>query len=503
MIPPEIIKNAQWMRIVQEKDALLFPFYLFARVLARDIKEIIGINLSPILVYFGPKSMEYFVDRQNMAEVGKLAYETNFNSEKYEKTLVYLDEGIDRLINLYQKIDNLKNNLTPNQIKNYIALLAEEICFVNKWNQYSTLSEYGENNFISGALGEKVGSKLNEKKVQLSLVRTMSLLLSPTRETIMHREIINLMRIALKAKTFEKGLEAEEIKAEIKMHQKLFCWLDFGYIGPVHDFAYYYDRIKQLSQDENLAEKYLDRKIEMKELFLKQQEYEEFLELSAEDKHKFFLARDLGYYKVYRKEITYMGMYMLNELTKILAERWNIDHSYFFYVLPEEYESALKISSLAQERSQECIYLTHEGQEEIITGARVELIMKSVRKSYLPTQLTNQKVFQGSATFVIKDKIKGRAKIVNGSNHLHKVNRGDILISFATNPQMVVVMDKAAAIVTEQGGITCHAAIVSREMKKPCLVGVTGITQIIKDNDLVEVDTTNGHLTVLDEEECK
>ncbi|HEB01453.1 MAG TPA: phosphoenolpyruvate synthase, partial [Candidatus Portnoybacteria bacterium] len=88
--------------------------------------------------------------------------------------------------------------------------------------------------------------------------------------------------------------------------------------------------------------------------------------------------------------------------------------------------------------------------------------------------------------------VKGIVKIVMGEGHFHKVKKGDILVSFSTNPQMIVIMKKSAAIITEQGGIISHAAIVSRELKIPCLVGVADATKILKDGDKVEVDATKG-----------
>ncbi|OGI42784.1 MAG: hypothetical protein A2593_02385 [Candidatus Moranbacteria bacterium RIFOXYD1_FULL_44_9] len=53
-------------------------------------------------------------------------------------------------------------------------------------------------------------------------------------------------------------------------------------------------------------------------------------------------------------------------------------------------------------------------------------------------------------------------------------------------------MKKAAAIITDEGGLTCHAAIVSRELKIPCIVGTKIATKIFEDNDIVEVDATKG-----------
>ena len=67
-----------------------------------------------------------------------------------------------------------------------------------------------------------------------------------------------------------------------------------------------------------------------------------------------------------------------------------------------------------------------------------------------------------------------------------------VLVTSMTRPEMVVAMEKAAAIVTDEGGITSHAAIVSRELKIPCIIGTKVATKILKNGDLVEVDAFKG-----------
>ncbi len=66
-----------------------------------------------------------------------------------------------------------------------------------------------------------------------------------------------------------------------------------------------------------------------------------------------------------------------------------------------------------------------------------------------------------------------------------------------TRPDYLPAMKKASAFVTDEGGITCHAAIVAREMKKPCIVGTKIATKILKDGDEVEVDANAGMIRVL------
>jgi len=88
--------------------------------------------------------------------------------------------------------------------------------------------------------------------------------------------------------------------------------------------------------------------------------------------------------------------------------------------------------------------------------------------------------------------VRGKAKIIISEDDFHKMEKGDILITSMTRPEFIPVMKKAAAFVTDEGGITSHAAIVSREMKIPCIIGTKIATKVFKDGDLIEVDAKKG-----------
>jgi phosphohistidine swiveling domain-containing protein len=88
--------------------------------------------------------------------------------------------------------------------------------------------------------------------------------------------------------------------------------------------------------------------------------------------------------------------------------------------------------------------------------------------------------------------VEGIARIVLSEKDFSKVQVGDILVTSMTRPEFMPVLKKAAAFVTDEGGITSHAAIVSREMNKPCVIGTRVATQVLKDGDRIEVDATEG-----------
>ncbi len=87
---------------------------------------------------------------------------------------------------------------------------------------------------------------------------------------------------------------------------------------------------------------------------------------------------------------------------------------------------------------------------------------------------------------------KGKARIVHSLEELSKIQQGDILVAKMTSPDFVPYMKKAVAIITDEGGRTSHAAIVSRELAIPCIVGTFTATQILSDGQEITVDAVNG-----------
>lgn len=80
---------------------------------------------------------------------------------------------------------------------------------------------------------------------------------------------------------------------------------------------------------------------------------------------------------------------------------------------------------------------------------------------------------------------------------MSKLKKGDVLVSINTNPALMPAIKKSVAIVTNEGGVTCHATIIARELKKPCIIGTKIATQVLKDGDLVELDADSGVVRVL------
>jgi len=92
---------------------------------------------------------------------------------------------------------------------------------------------------------------------------------------------------------------------------------------------------------------------------------------------------------------------------------------------------------------------------------------------------------------------KGPAKIVNSFDDFERFERGDVLVAKITDPSYVIIISKAAAIITDLGGVTSHPAIIAREFDIPCIVGTEVGTKEIREGDILLVDADKGLISII------
>lgn len=118
--------------------------------------------------------------------------------------------------------------------------------------------------------------------------------------------------------------------------------------------------------------------------------------------------------------------------------------------------------------------------------------------------MSMEKILQGLG--VSRGKARGRVRMILASSDFSKFSEGDILVTPMTNPEMVLLMGKAAGIICDIGGMTSHPSIVSREMGTPCIVSAkcmkTGraATEVLKNGMLIEICGDSGEVQILGEE---
>lgn len=171
-----------------------------------------------------------------------------------------------------------------------------------------------------------------------------------------------------------------------------------------------------------------------------------------------------------------------------IGKRFNLDIDEVKFLKPEEIfdtlskNAAINFKEVIKKR-QHCYFLHKDGKFELKESDKYVIKNEMINK--------NTKELKGNGTFPAV--YKGIVRLINTKEDLDKLKRGEIIVTRMTTPNLVTdAIKKAGAIITDEGGITCHAAIVSREFKIPCIMGTKFATKILKDGDIVEIDTKKG-----------
>jgi phosphohistidine swiveling domain-containing protein len=264
-----------------------------------------------------------------------------------------------------------------------------------------------------------------------------------------------------------------------------YFWLDQGYIGR--------------GLTENQLEEIRKEKKQDDEVSLPVNELLRELNLSEEEDRVFFVSREIITTKSLRADSRQFLHVVINKLTDILAQRWDIEPKYvetmYAYEITKVLRGLSNVPSNLENRWSHSVFLRKQDKTcyEMLEGEKAD---KFIVSNVIKEKTSGHKQVEGQTAQ--PGKVSGIARLVFGPQHNNKVKDGDIVISTATSPQLLPAMRKAAAFVTDVGGITSHAAIVARELKKPCVVGTQSATKIFKDGDLVEVDADNGVVRILE-----
>ncbi len=193
---------------------------------------------------------------------------------------------------------------------------------------------------------------------------------------------------------------------------------------------------------------------------------------------------------------------LIVNLVQNLYSFWGIDkelayNSFMFEILKgKEYVMSRLDKIKKREENYECLYYGDNRWEESYEDFHKDLEL--INKRLLDENKDKHQEGGIKGEIASRGIARGKARIVINKKDFSIFEEGEILVTGMTRPEFVPLMKKAAAIVTDEGGIASHAAIVSRELKKPCIIGTRIATQLIKDGDLVEVDADRGIVKILE-----
>ncbi len=168
-------------------------------------------------------------------------------------------------------------------------------------------------------------------------------------------------------------------------------------------------------------------------------------------------------------------------------------------------EIVLKLADIGQKIHKhyffpEDIEWAYAKRKMYITQARPITTLGDEKASQVATQTTENTSATSKLTKILSGApaspglVTGSVKLVPDVKHLDKVKPGDVMVTDLTTPDFVPAMKRAAAIVTNRGGLTSHAAIVSRELGVPCVVGTSTATETLKDGQVITVNGSTGEV---------
>ena len=215
--------------------------------------------------------------------------------------------------------------------------------------------------------------------------------------------------------------------------------------------------------------------------------------LPLEVKELAILARRLAFWKTERLDLLALADYKARNLYTEVAKQLSIPKSLLFTMTSEEILESLKTMKLVA--SKDVLLARQSAYCIALIKGRVSFFAPTPTK---PTPIIeNSSILHVDGVVASPGKTIGIVRIINSTEDLSRVKEGDVLVTKMTRPEYGVALDRAAAFVTDEGGILCHAAIIAREMGKPCIIATTNATKVLVSGMEVEVDADEGVVRVL------
>ncbi len=291
--------------------------------------------------------------------------------------------------------------------------------------------------------------------------------------------------------------EFPDFYADLHEHVLQYHWLHNNYAKVT-----YLDEVYFAQELQDLLKKGVNPEVEIKTLedsfasaVSKKQTLLSELHLSKEVRDLITIADTFGYMQDERKKYVLISNYYQQLFRDEVGKRVNLTSQEMDYTVELELEHVLLGDTIdrqeLKDRRDFCACFQDSTGYSVLTGKEARQLYEVVTKS----EGAEEKTLTGQTASL--GKVTGLVRIIHKIHHVANMVEGDILVATMTRPEMIVAINKAAAIVTDEGGVTCHAAIVSRELNIPCVIGTKRATRVLKDGDRVEVDADRGTVKII------
>jgi phosphohistidine swiveling domain-containing protein len=305
-------------------------------------------------------------------------------------------------------------------------------------------------------------------------------------------EVLHTMLVPKEISYSQKiDIELSNLKREqVPDFCKKYFWFPYEYVGPE-----IWDEKKVIQMIENKVEA---KTYDLESIKSSQEECIKKYNLSESTVNLFEILQTLALMQDDRKRYNSEICYYLNGVVFAnVAKMLDIPREEALYLnqeLLESYETDPELfKKRLKERAEMLVEITEDGKSRWYEGEEKAKKILSDLGIQLEADASAKEI---KGQIGNKGKATGRVRVLRTSQ-VSDFNDGDVIVTGMTTPDFAPLMKKASAIVTDEGGITCHAAIVSRELNIPCVIGTKHATEILKDGDMVEVDAEKGIVTII------
>ncbi|MDP2717920.1 MAG: PEP-utilizing enzyme [Candidatus Micrarchaeota archaeon] len=494
-----------WLKVEQIKPFPLAPCDAIYTQAAATVKEILGIPMPGFAYHYQDYGIEFCIANEDRAELGRRILERIADkkfTDRVVKTGLKACDDMLALAEPFTQSASFTNAELADRYEQYTRLLGKSMGYGYLGNLLDYASD-DVDNVLLAELEKRVFSKVSDKRTALETLVALTTPEQTTYPNLEHREFLKLAVDVFKDKKAGAALLQNDaaslpaifasrfptLSSLVRAHHQKWQWLSFLFVGPPKwTESYFYGLLAHLAQTKENPEAELTRlQGQPKSIIAARKKAAG----RVQDDAYFYAARQLAYLKAMRKDAQVHTYFYLDGFFKHLARQFGISPTQARFHTSEEIIAILRGNqepdpTRANRRFKECFFSTYHGKIEVHDGVDAAKRAEKIRR---PQVLASDQI---KGTCACPGTASGTVKVVNTVEEAGKVLPGDILVSYATNPELVSAMRKAAAIVTDMGGLTCHAAIVSRELNIPCVIGTKNATAVLKDGDRVEVIADDG-----------
>jgi pyruvate,water dikinase len=512
----QAVGEGKWLERGAETDIHLFPVVLHLNGVYLS-KKVTGISIGTFLMFSRKNTVQYLIKPGTFIKAGKKI----LNLIKKDKKWIFnitanLEKGLDELLKSSQQIYETKLEEKSNiQLLRFYSSWSKDVVEMMKYGAIAPIVEW-EESMLSEKLNKILSGYINKQNLNESLMgEYLSILSTPLKKLWMTKEQENIYKIAVKiiskrgvAELISKNdISLEAIRNEypsianlISDHKKKFHWIYFNYEGPEKDENYFVQILREILTDKNhIRTRFNELTKNIETVKKSQKDLIKKIKMSKEDYYLFKVAQEFSYQKGIRRDLSFKAYWQVTKLLEEISRRLLLTVEQVRNITVEEMQNYLIENKIDKKKLNEriklCATLVRQEKFSYFSGKEANDLVKEIDSDLIIDKDVQE--LKGSVAY--PGKVIGKVKIIQRKEDMSKMEKGDILVSFATNPELVPAMKKAGAIVTDEGGITCHAAIVSREMKIPCVIGTKNASKIFKDGDLVEVDAERGLVKIIKE----